>query len=534
MEHEFNLLTEPWIKVLTPGKTVCEVGLKELFKKAQHFTGLSGETKTQDFAVLRILLAIVYTVFSRYDVSGNEIDNEDEEFDPVDQWETIFEQGYFPIEPFEKYFEKMQERFWLFDEKYPFMQCNAVKGKGNPISTAKLIGSLYESNNKPRWFSDRNEGGRILEYAEAARWLLHIISFDDIAAKQPTPKKAWASKLGLVAIKGDNLFQTLMLNYIADADGEHMSSPFWEEEQNNVFNRLIAVPNNQAALLSLNSRKVYLCRENGKVNSYYLAGGDYFEEEDLPQEKMTLWRQNKEAKDDMGRFKPARHIPAKKAWHEFGAITSCYKADMQDDTSRGIRMPGVVKWSWQKTKILNVEMGAVIYDLAQATSIPVIDAISDNLIFHSGILSDKDDALLWRYAIYEEVEKCEDVAKKISALSINLQKAAGASGDKLTGNDARMVFYDRIDKPFRSWISSMDPDGVSNLTDKKAEIENKVYVIARDIANELVGRTGISAIFASKVGEDSAISSAQALNIFIAQVKKILNVESVGDEVEQK
>lgn len=103
--------------------------------------------------------------------------------------------------------------------------------------------------------------------------------------------------LGLIAVRGNNLFETLMLNYNAECDSEYdvyVSTPSWEKDNNKAeFNTLIPVPDNQAALLSLMSRYVYLCRENGKVNGYYLAGGDYFEEDEVFSEQMTLWKSDK-------------------------------------------------------------------------------------------------------------------------------------------------------------------------------------------------------------------------------------------------
>lgn len=223
MEREFNLIDEPWICVRTADLTVKEVSLKEVFLNAYTYTELAGETKSQDFAVLRLLLAIMHTVFSRYDADGNDVDTSDEADYPKyieDNWTEIWNSGHIPNQPIERYFEEWYDRFWLFDEKYPFYQSNAVNGKGSPYSTAKMIGSLFESGNKPRLFSDRYNDGRLLSYSEAARWLLHINCFDDIAAKKPTPKRPWTGKLSLIDVKGENLFETLMLNYNATYDSD--------------------------------------------------------------------------------------------------------------------------------------------------------------------------------------------------------------------------------------------------------------------------------------------------------------------------
>ena len=84
----------------------------------------------------------------------------------------------------------------------------------------------------------------------------------------------------------------------------------------------------------------------------------------------------------------------------------------------------------------------------------IVDSISDELSFHSDLLMKVGEA--WRYRIGNEIGKCESAAKAVNKLSINLQKSAGASGDKLSGEDAKTQFYSMIDKPFRDWLSQLD------------------------------------------------------------------------------
>ena len=64
-EIEFNLLTEPWVRVRRPDNTVQEVSLTDALLHAQDYVDLAGEMPTQDAAMLRLLLAVLFTVFSR-------------------------------------------------------------------------------------------------------------------------------------------------------------------------------------------------------------------------------------------------------------------------------------------------------------------------------------------------------------------------------------------------------------------------------------------------------------------------------------
>ena len=536
MDREFDLITEPWIKVMKPDKSIEEIGLRQALVNAKDYICLAGETKPQDFAILRLLLALMYTIFSRYDTDGSEIDPTDDDYDPIEIWTEIWQTKKIPVAAVDKYFKEWSDRFWLFDEKYPFMQMNAVNEKSKPVSSAKLIGSLFESANKPRLFSDINSDGRKLGYSEAARWLIHLNSFDDIAAKQPTPKKTWCSKLGLIALKGGNLFETIMLNYVADYDTKnavYKSSPFWEQEQCTEFNRLIPIPNDQAALLSLRSRSLYLCREDDVISGYYISGGDYFEEEDIPAEQMTIWRSYTEGKDTVTKFKPARHDRSKTAWQEFGAIAVF--PIVSKTSNEKARTPGIIQWAnyLKKKKLIdkspiNIEIAAVVYDLGQATSLPVIDAINDSLTFHSDLLTELGSS--WRNKINDEIEKCEKAAKAVYSLSIDLQTSSGASGDKLSGSDAKMQFYDRIYRPFRLWLKSIEPSS-KYYDDKCKELDDQLYFIAKKFGEELASQSGNNAIFGRYTKPDKdkrqVTSSAVAMNYFVGKIKKIFNK---GDE----
>ena len=104
-----------------------------------------------------------------------------------------------------------------------------------------------------------------MEYAAAARWLLYVNAYDDTSAKPkekglPSPGVGWPGKLGLIAAVGDNLFQTLMLNLTFLKDGRSLwegeDRPVWEREPSKKERQEIAVPDNLAELLTLQSRRL--------------------------------------------------------------------------------------------------------------------------------------------------------------------------------------------------------------------------------------------------------------------------------------
>ena len=96
-EIEFNLLTEPWVRVRRPDNTVQEVSLTDALLHAQDYVDLAGEMPTQDAAMLRLLLAVLFTVFSRVNVEG-EPEPFEEEDDALARWGDLWQRGR-PLAP---------------------------------------------------------------------------------------------------------------------------------------------------------------------------------------------------------------------------------------------------------------------------------------------------------------------------------------------------------------------------------------------------------------------------------------------------
>ena len=70
MEKKFNLLEEPWIRVLDENGLLKEVSLLEVFRDAHRFKKLAGGLSIRDAGVLRLLLVLFYCVFNRKDNDG--------------------------------------------------------------------------------------------------------------------------------------------------------------------------------------------------------------------------------------------------------------------------------------------------------------------------------------------------------------------------------------------------------------------------------------------------------------------------------
>ena len=536
-EIEFNLIDEPWIRVMDSNCNISEVSLKDAILNAHNYKSLSGELPTQDIAVMRLMLAVLHTVFSRADENGNECPLEDNEEEAVDRWKALWKKGRFSEKAIDDYFEKWHERFWLFHPERPFGQVAGLT-IGTDYDAPKLNGEISESSNKVRFFSmySGNEKSS-LTYPQAARWLLYLNAYDDTSSKPtkegkakaggslPSPGVGWLGKLGLIYITGNNLFETLMLNLILVNENkvQENQNPLWEQEKVSDAERTeIALPYDLAALYTLQSRRILLIRKDNKVVSYKLLGGDFFEKENAFFEPMTVWSSPKK---DNGVSSPKRHDSSKQMWREFSVLFE----------EKGNKQAGVVRWFKNylqgknliprsfllKTSITSVEYGDKDFF--------VKNVFSDSLTMHAELLS--EIGANWRAKIETEIDRCGKLANAIAYLAQNLYVASGGSDSKKDKhfseipNVVKSQLYYRFDLPFREWLRSIDPlDDEKQKYDKQLKWQSTARRITELYAQELIAETSETAITGHREG-DIIYSSPKAMIIFRGQMKKIYGKE---------
>ena len=290
-EKEFNLIDEPWIRVMENDCEIKEVSLMDAIVNAHRYKALGGEIPTQDIAVMRVILAVLHTVFSRYDENGEQSELDEDEYEAESRWKALWEKGCFPENAVREYLEEWHERFWLFHSERPFFQVAGMKS-GTDYYSSKLNGEVSESSNKIRIFSAYSgKAKNELTYSQAARWLLYLNAYDDTSSKPTKEGKAkaggklpsvgagWLGKLGLIFNVGNNLFETLMLNLVAvnGSDIQVNQNPLWEHEEISSDERTeIPFQDNLAELYTMQSRRISLIRRGSAVVGYKLIGGDFF------------------------------------------------------------------------------------------------------------------------------------------------------------------------------------------------------------------------------------------------------------------
>lgn len=505
----YNLLDEKWISVVVNEKGNSEkVSLKDVFENAHKYADLAGDTETQDFAVLRVLLAVVQTVFSRLDAEGNpydfielderykpinEMDLEDEELDEYKEnlmqtWLDIWKQGKYSS-VIGDYLEKWRDRFYLFDDKFPFFQVtkddfitNKVKkGKPTTIYGKNFNRLITESENKKALFSPKNEQKNnkdILNEDQIVRWLICFQSYTGTGDKSAfdigkyKSSKGWLYDIGGVYFKGKNLFETLMLNTIVFSDENSGISftqkPCWEESSGVLVRSLLRghQPDNLAELYTAWSRAIYINPQMDVGNSFIceIVKLPEINHQDQFLEPMTLWKYNKLG-ENKGKFTPKKHQASSALWRSFGLLTDYHNKKNKDQSHN----PEIMDWlAFLKENDFienrNIKVCAVSMESDNnATSWVPVDEIIDKLLIDDYVLTDLQENG-WVIIINDEVDKTKYVVEQIYYRFVNDIKEIRniQSSDFIEKKKSELYF--KIDQPFKDWISSIS---MSDSKDKK-------------------------------------------------------------------
>jgi CRISPR system Cascade subunit CasA len=512
---EFNLLDEKWIKVQSESGS-REVGLLEFFENAHNYTTLDGELPTQNFAVLRLLLAIMYAALYK------NIESYD---DAVDLWLDIYKRGKFDYPVIRGYLENYRDRFYLFDEKYPFYQVNGIKGTDNDCK--KLNGDISESGNKIRIFSlSSGNGKEEVTYSEAARWILHTIGYDDTSAKPKTkglesPGAGWIGQLGGLYIEKSNLFETLIYNFCVinnESEPWKIGIPPWEKQPSSDERKKVITPNDPLSMFTIMSRKLILLREDSKIVGYSILGGDYFLKRDTDKivsgqnafaETMTLWRNaNASKKNAPKEFVPKRHSADKLLWTSLD-----YFLINTDDYHKPAILSQISDFENRKiidSEPLEIKTVGMIYGDKDTS---IADVYEDFLKFDGELLTKLGE--VWCNRISSDIEITEKLCNTYANLAGDLYICAGGDEGKnaaLVGkmrSKAKSEAYFLLDTPFRNWISGIKVS--DNIEEKSTQWWNEAQGIIKKAGKELTEKYSL---MLCKERGDKGYTIPQAIDYF--------------------
>ncbi len=298
---QFNLIDEKWIPVRFSDGTRDELGIRDTLLRAKEIAAIEDQSPLVVAALHRFLLAVLYRAL--------------EGPTDIEQAKELFENGL-PHEKITAYLEKWRNRFWLFDEKYPFGQNpNVPRDEIEPWT--KLTAEYNATSNKVLFDHTNTIEPGSREPKECARWLLSTMNFSISGGRgyypSPSPNAMMCIPLGR------DLYHTLCYNLVpyANRDAMQGDSALWEREPKTVpLDVQKQCATGYAGLYSWQARMVFLEKiGSGNVIVARFIAGQGFENTSNSLDPMQPYKADKER----GKL-PVQFREDRGTWRDFDSL----------------------------------------------------------------------------------------------------------------------------------------------------------------------------------------------------------------------
>lgn len=498
MSDTFNLVDEPWIKVLKQDNSVEEVSLRQFFRHTNDYVDLAGELPTQDAAVLRILLTILYRAF--------DVDPGDPE-ESIEAWVEAWNSKELPTEDIDAYLDEWHHRFDLKDEKQPFFLTPSLTNAKDAWKDLDILVPDVADNSA---MYTRRDAALPISAGEAARWVIHCHAFDPSGIKtgatgDPRVKGGrgypegvgWCGWMATTSIYGSNLTETLLLNLVMESLPEELGTPAWEQEATTSKARTSSEigPIGPLSLMTWQSRRIRLKWEGDQVVAVRISYGDridYTSQRGV--ELMTPWRysdpQSRKFKYDV--YMPRGLNPDRAAWRGLDVLLPSTDAPMTKGRGGEVRagIPASnVAWVSRLTQrrlipndlLLGMRLVGIAYGAQDST---VDRTLRDVLSFRSALVDlDTDLISIAKTAVV----RAEGAVTALGSFAGNLAVAAG--GDRgPEAAKARQRAYSELDTRFRDWLRTLQSPkgedstaGPSEKNSSEAALQEWTKTVARTV-----------------------------------------------------
>lgn len=467
MSDTFNLVDEPWIKVLKQDNSVEEVSLRCFFRNTSNYVDLAGELPTQDVAVLRILLTILYRAFR---VDSRDFNRS------IESWKDAWNSKCLPVKEVDDYLDAWYHRFDLKDKEKPFFLTPSLS---NAKDAWRGLDSLVPDIADLRKMYSRRDANLPISAAEAARWVIHCHAFDTAGIKtgalgDPRVKHgkgysegiAWCGRMATTAIYGSNFTETLLLNLVMHPLPDQLGIPAWEQEVTTAKARsnVEIGPIGPLSVMTWQSRRIRLKWEGDQVSAVRISYGDCVDFTAQPQnELMTPWKYDDRAsvKANRDTYGPMALNPQRVAWRGLDVLLP--STTPSTTKGRGSDIPvgfpaGTVRWVSRLSRL-----GVIPHDLMlgmrqtglsygpKGKNAKIERTLVDALTFRSALI-DLDTKLISIARI--AALRADEAIKILARFAGNLAIAAG--GERKPAVDkARQRAYSVMDPLFRNWLQTL-------------------------------------------------------------------------------
>lgn len=527
-DNSFDLLSEPWIPVRFTNGTAGEISLRETFHRAAEIRAITGEIPTQSFALLRLLLAIMYRAHGERITTSL-----------YSQWNT----NGLPLSDIDEYLDEFTDRFNLFGNRPFFQVADLHTAKGDHKDVSPLIADLPSNN---RLFTNRSgDGATSLSFSEAARWLIHAQAFDVSGIKSgavgdPRVKGgkgyplgvAWSGHLGGVYAQGETLHATLLLNLTqqsqsaTDNDIDADIPPWEEEHPDGPAEREGLMPRGPVRLYTWQSRRIRLFAQAGHVTGCLVTNGDKLTPQNMQTwEPMTAWRYSAPQTKKLGQttYMPREHEAGRALWRGISAILPGIAPTVpKADVASGLP-PGVVDWVKELRGQGAIEASALVrlraVGIAYGSQSSVVDdLIDDEVVFPLALLATQNQVLAAQAS--DAVNLADEGVRAVRYLVENLERAAGGTGEA-GASWAMESAWAALDAPYRDWLAHLSDD--DDPLDAIEEWKSIAHKTLRRIGAEAIAQAGPAAWVGrevSRLGRTDLVNTPRAEAWFLQSLTK--------------
>lgn len=458
---DFNLVHDRWIPVLLNNGSASRISLSELFRDARSIRSLAGDSPSEDVAILRLCVAILFRA----------TDTERSAMEQITAWSTWWSDWDQVVTMVGAYLDRYADRFNLFDPEKPLMQVASLTTDSGATSGMEKL-----SPGLGGWFSEeQGPTAYRASPARAAGLVIYTQAFDPAGIKTGASGDdrvkagkgyssgfpAWAGNLGIITLEGNCLAETLLLNLPLSLETSTDSAVWERPPQGAAVDPAHPLPTGPADLLTWQSRRLRLFRDraSGDVVDVQVSNGDFIRPENLhTMEPMAAFKlsENLTKKEKRDIYWPVQFSPGRQVWRglesvlalgQGGANNLAWLAELQ----KAELLPHGVK--------VQLRTIAVVYGPQNSSfSTTIDDRIDADLIALV-------DAHLQQVAI-EAIATARACIGALTRLAARLAEAMNRPENPLR-DAAAARGYGALDVHYRQWFPT--------LVDPEAEIEHQAY-----------------------------------------------------------
>lgn len=546
-KQEFNLVTDPWIKILDAKGKTQTVSMLDVFENAVNYRAFAGEMPTQDAIILRFLEAILTTVYSRLDSDDNpyswvkldetlqvtDFNNQESISDDLFvTWKKLYANNKFS-NAVKKYLLANKNKFdfshlYQVDLKTYNKLVNKkidVRKTTGSVSVRQINRTISESNNSPAIFSPKsNKQKDETSLDELIRWNITYENAagvsDKIKATKGSISAGWYYKLSSIYIEGQNLFQTLMLNLVLNTyKGDYrLERPIWEFDDMGKYidylNSISDISQESISFLYTLSDRLFHIEWKNDTPTIYVAGLKGFSNTDSFNEPMAIWTYNKISKSYYSAPVSLDQLE-RKMWWDFDKIIP--------SENNCKTLPGIIKWLMKIAEIKNV-------------STSVIRLRSSNLISDGKPMSQLPDAeydqtimvptymfidSTWSQMLQKMISTIKIIRKDYWVFINELNKLRGSDDIRIANRSLDELDY-HLNQAIVEWLRSLNQNSVTK--DQLKGLFDKIKKILSIQGEYTLKNAGSRDIRGIKDEDDEVVNIFVLFNRFTSNYRRHLDL----------